>query len=41
MKIFAHIQYGAKAILLFSSVNVGGLNLHIKHNTKCETVAKI
>jgi len=41
MRISAHIQYGTKAIQLFRSVNVGRLNLHIKHNTKCESVAKI
>jgi len=37
-----HTQYDRKTIQIFlSRPTSGGINLHLKRNTKCETVAKI
>ena len=41
MKILAHVQYDTKTVQLFRSADIGMLNLHLRRDTKCQTVAKI
>lgn len=41
MMILAYLQYDTTTIHPFLSANIGRLNLHIEHITKCDPVAKI